>query len=316
MSEVRIIRDPLVESRHEIAYCVWRGGGVVRGSGDLDAPVFYRSAAKPFQALTVVESGAPDRFGFTEEELAMVVGSHVGSPRHARNARSMLEKAGASPDLLRCGGHRPLDRKVYEGYVSRGESWGRLEDNCSGKHSGMIAAAIALGADPATYADPDHPVQRANREHVAAHTGCDALVAGTDGCAVPCFAAPLAAMARGIASFTSSAAPAAQRICDAVARHPEMIGGERRFDTTVIRATDGRVFSKIGAEGVVTIGVRGEDTGIAIKVADGSERALNAFAAALLVDLDLVPAAALAHWHPRTVDTREGDPIGRVEVEL
>jgi len=303
-----------------VSYCVWREGAVVRASGDIAEPVFYRSAAKPLQAVAVVESGAPDRFGFTEAELAMVVGSHDGSPTHAATAKSMLGKIGVSPDLLRCGGHRALDRGVYEQYVRDGYRWGRLEDNCSGKHSGMIGAAVAMGEDPKTYADRNHPVQRANLENVRLFTGWDDVAVGVDGCAVPCFAVPLEAMAKGIARFTTpelcpdGKQQAVARILDAVAAHPEMVAGPRRFDTIVMRATGGRLLSKEGAEGVVTIGVKDERTGIAIKIEDGGQRALNAFTAALLDDLGIAPKDATARWYPHDVLTREGDPVGKFEV--
>lgn len=321
MSRVCLVRDPLVESVHEISYCVWQNGEVVRSSGDITKPVFYRSAAKPFQALIVVESGAPDRFGFTEEELAMVVGSHDGSPAHAANARSMLGKIGVSADLLRCAGNRPLSHEVYETYVRDGYAWGRIEDNCSGKHSGMIGAAIALGEDPAGYAEVDHAIQRANLGHVAQFTGYAEPVVGIDGCGVPSFAVPLELMAAAIARFTTpEICPAdkqesAARIRSAVARFPEMVAGPKRFDTVLMRATDGKLFSKEGAEGVVTIGVSDERTGIAIKVVDGTQRALNAFASALIADMGLAPAATTSRWYPRDVLTREGVPVGRFEVE-
>jgi L-asparaginase II len=321
VSEVRLTRDPLVESVHHVSYCVWQNGDVLRASGDITTPVFYRSAAKPFQALVVVESGAADRFRFTDEELAMVMGSHDGSPAHAAIARSMLGKIGVSEDLLRCGGHRPLSRDVYESYVRDGYEWGRIEDNCSGKHSGMIGAAIALGEEPAGYAAVDHAIQRANRENVALFTEFPEPAIGIDGCAVPSFAVPLESMAAAIARYTTpelcpaDKQEAAARIRSVVARYPEMIAGPKRFDTVVMRATDGKLLSKEGAEGVVTIGVSDERTGIAIKVADGSQRALNAFAAALLADMGLAPSAATSRWFPKDVRTREGDPIGRFEVK-
>jgi len=319
---VELTRGSLVESRHAVSFCVWRNGEIVRGAGDLDAPVIYRSAAKPFQAIQVFESGAPERFGFSDEELAMVVGSHDGSPHNAATARSMLGKIGVSPDLLRCGGHRALERSVYEAYVREGFKWGPLEDNCSGKHSGMIGAAVAHGEDPATYADPGHPGQLRNLINVSLFTEVpeDEIVVGTDGCAVPCFAVPLPAMARAIARFTSpdvvppAKAEAVDRIRHVVRKHPEMVAGPRRFDTSVMRATDGRLLSKEGAEGVATIGIADEHAGIAIKVHDGATRALNAFASALLLDLDLVPREAVEHWYPKMIDTREGDPVGRMEV--
>ena len=321
---VEVTRGPLVESRHAVSYCVWRKGEVVRAAGDLERPVIYRSAAKPFQAIQVFESGAPDRFGFSDEELAMIVGSHDGSPHHAAIARSMLGKIGVSADLLRCGGHRPLDREVYEQYVRDGYRWGRIEDNCSGKHSGMIAAAVARGEDPASYADPGHPGQQRNLAHIAIFTGVPQrdVVLGTDGCAVPCFGVPLPNMARASAYFTTpdcvptEHAAAVARIRDVVRAHPEMVAGPRRFDTVVMRATEGRLLSKEGAEGVVTIGVADEQTGIAIKIHGGAQRALGAFASALLCDLGLIDAAAVAKWYPCTIDSREGDPVGQMKVTL
>jgi len=320
VSEIQLTRGPLVESRHRVSYCVWRAGEVVRSSGDVASPVFYRSAAKPLQAIAVVESGAPDRFGFTDAELAMVVGSHDGSPMHAAAARSMLSKIGVSPDLLRCGGHRALDRSVYEQYVREGYRWGRIEDNCSGKHSGMIGAAVAMGEEPATYAERDHPVQLANLANVALFTGEQEIPIGTDGCAVPSFAVPLPAMAKAIGRFTtpdlcpSAKQEAVARLRDVVARHPEMVAGPTRFDTIVMRATKGALLSKEGAEGVVTIGVANESTGIAIKIEDGAQRALNAFAAALLADLGLAPRDATALWFPQAILSREGAPVGEFEV--
>jgi L-asparaginase II len=320
---VDVTRGPVVESRHAISYCVWQNGEILRGAGDLEASVIYRSAAKPLQAIQVVESGAPDRFGFTDAELAMVVGSHDGSPSHAAAARSMLGKVGVSPDLLRCGGHASITRSVYEDYLRQGYEWGRLEDNCSGKHSGMIASAAASGEDVGGYAAIGHPCQQRNLANISLFTGVpvDEIAIGVDGCAVPCFGVPLPAMARAIASFTSpddtppQKAEAVARIRDVVRKHPEMVAGPRRFDTVVMTATGGALLSKEGAEGVVTIGIGGENAGIAIKVHDGATRALNAFAAALLLDLGLVPAAAVERWYPRTIDTREGNPVGRIEVQ-
>jgi L-asparaginase II len=322
VAEIRLTRGSLVESRHSISYCVWRNGEVVRSSGDVTSPVFYRSAAKPLQAVAVVESGAPDRFGFTDAELALVVGSHDSSPLHVAAARSMLGKIGVSPDILRCGGHRALSREVYETYVREGHAWGRLEDNCSGKHSGMIGAAVAMGVDPAHYSEHKPPVQQANVDNVSLFTGVPRakIETGIDGCSVPSFGVSLPAMAQAIARFTtpdlcpSEKQEAVARIRSVVAAHPEMVAGPKRFDTIVMRATGGALLSKEGAEGVVTIGVADESTGIAIKVEDGAQRALNAFAAALLSDLDLAPRDATSRWFPREILSREGNPVGAFEV--
>jgi L-asparaginase II len=321
---VTFTRSNLDESHHYGAYCVVKEGRVVRHRGDIGVPCFYRSAAKPIQALAVVESGAPDRYGFTAEELALVVGSHSGAPVHAALAKSMLEKVGESPALLRCGGHTPLDPEVRDAYVRQRYQPGRLEDNCSGKHAGMIGAAKAMDADPRTYAEPDHPVQQRNLANVALLTGLprDRIHVGVDGCAVPSCAVSLEAMARAIERFANpdglpaGTAAAARRIADAVWSHPEMVGGDRRFDTHLLRAGKGRLLPKMGAEGMQTIGVAGERLGIAIKIADGGRRAVQALASALLLDLGLLGPADLLDFHPRLVKTREGTPVGDVRVRL
>jgi L-asparaginase II len=321
---VTLTRGPLPESHHRGAYCVVKDGRVLRSRGDVDVPVFYRSAAKPIQALAVVESGAPERFGFTEEELAMVVGSHDGSPRHAANAASMLRKIGVGPELLKCGGHTPLSPSVHAQYVREGFRWGRLEDNCSGKHSGMIAAAKAWGEDPARYFDRESRIQRENVANVALLAGVPAerIGVGVDGCGVPCFAVPVAGMARAAARLATPEglpgpkAAAAARIWDAVMANPEMIAGPGRLDTRLIRAGAGRILSKEGAEAVHVLSVRGEGLGIALKIDDGASRASQAVMAALLLELGVVSAKDVLGVFPRAVVDREGSPVGEVRVAL
>jgi len=313
---VTLTRSGLDESHHHGAYCVFADGGVARSRGDTAVPVYLRSAAKPIQAIAVVESGALERFGITEEELALVAASHSSSPKHAQTAASILSKAGEGPGLLRCGGHRPIDSRVHEEYVRRGIRPGRLEDNCSGKHAGMIAAAKALGENPATYADPQHPVQRRNLANLALFAGVPeaSIRIGVDGCAVPSFAVGLEVAARAIARFATpdgTKEGPARRIAKAMLAHPEMVGGEGRFDTEVMRAVEGRLLVKSGAEGVMLVGVVGARMGIAAKIADGADRALHALVAALLADLGLV-----RYEVPREVKTREGAPVGEVRVTL
>lgn len=311
---VTLTRSGLDESHHHGSYCVFKDGRVVRSRGDLQVPVYLRSAAKPFQAVAVVESGALERYGITEEELALVAASHSSTPKHAQTAASILAKAGEKPELLRCGGHRPIDGKVAEDYIRRGVKPGRLEDNCSGKHAGMIAAAKALGEDPATYADPTHLVQRRNLENLALFAESEIKV-GVDGCAVPSFATGLEAAARAIARYTTPGGhpkePAARRVAKAMLAHPDLVAGEGRFDTEVMRAAKGKLLVKSGAEGVILVGVMGARTGIAVKIDDGADRALHALAAALLKDMGLVD-----YPQPREVRTREGTPVGEIRVRL
>jgi L-asparaginase II len=321
---VVLTRSGREESHHYGAYCVWRDGKVVRSRGDIETPVYLRSAAKPFQALAAVESGAADRFGFTDEELALVVGSHSGSPHHAETAHTMLKKAGECPTLLRCGGHRPLSREVDEGYVRAHYIPGRLEDNCSGKHAGMIAAAKAWGEETKSYAEPGHRVQRHNLHNMALFSGvpADDIPIGVDGCAVPSFAVSMRSAAAAIARYATprdlpdANAEAVGRVTRAVQAHPAMVGGEGRFDTRLLAAPGQRLISKEGAEGVQLVGVIGERLGIAVKSADGRRRATEAVVGALLLDLGLVPEHTLTGVYPRLVYTREGAPVGDYEVRL
>jgi len=311
---VTLTRSGREESHHHGSYCVFADGGVARSRGDVHVPVYLRSAAKPFQAIAVVESGALERFGITEQELALIAASHSSSPKHAELAASILKKAGEGPGLLRCGGHRPIDGKVAEDYIRRGVKPGRLEDNCSGKHAGMIAAAKALGEDPVSYAEPTHPVQRRNLENLALFADAEIQV-GVDGCAVPSFAIGLDAAARAIARYATPAGhpkeAAARRVTKAMLSYPEMVAGDGRFDTEVMRAAKGRLISKSGAEGVILVGVVGQSTGIAVKIDDGADRALHAVVAALLKDLHL-----LDYPQPHDVKTREGTPVGEIMVTL
>jgi L-asparaginase II len=321
---VTLTRGRLAECLHYGAYCVVREGRVLRSRGKIEIPTFFRSSAKPFQAMTVVESGALERFGIVEEELALMCGSHDGSPLHARTAASILAKAGEKADLLRCAGHPPISREVHEAYIRDGYKPGRLEDNCSGKHSGMIAAAKALGADPAAYADPKHPVQKRNVAQVAFFCGLEErdVELGTDGCAAPNFGVPVRQMATAMGRFCApdslpeAKGAAARRIAKAMTAHPEYVAGPKRFDTRLMRAGGGRILSKMGAEGVQIVGVLGEGIGIAVKVADGAERAVHAVTSALLVDMGLLRREDVADWYEKPVLARDGQVVGETRVTL
>ena len=321
---VTLTRGNLEESHHRGAYCVVKDGAILRSRGDIATPVFTRSSIKSIQALAVVESGAPDRFGLTEAELAITVGSHSGSPLHTATAKSILDKAGESESLLRCGGHPSFDAKVHAEYIRTGHRPGRVEDNCSGKHAGMIAAAKARGEDCATYYEISHPLQQFNLENLAALSEIDKDRIGVaiDGCGVPSFAVPLSGLARAAAHYglpdemPSDLAGAARRVTDAVLKHPEMVAGDGRFDTEMMRVGKGRILSKMGAEGVQFVSLIGERLGFAVKIDDGGRRAVRAVTCALLIDLGYVDVADVADLFPHQVTTREGTPVGDIKVRL
>src|SRR4051812_10847452 len=193
---VEVTRGALVESRHRGSVAVVDPTGrTMLGLGDAAAPVFPRSAVKIMQALALVESGAADRFGFGDEELALACASHAGEPGHVAGVSRMLTAAGLTDAALQCGAHPPMHRPSADALTRAGQKPTSLHHNCSGKHAGFLCAACVTGADVATYCDVMHPVQREVRAALEGMSGAriaDEQV-GIDGCSVPTFALPLTA---------------------------------------------------------------------------------------------------------------------------
>lgn len=290
-----VTRGGIVESRHTGAYAVVDAAGkVIHSAGDIDAPVFPRSAIKAFQCLPVFESGAAGRFGFTDEEVALACASHSGEPEHVRAARSMLAKAGNAEDLYECGAHWPGETQALYAMIRERKEPGAIHNNCSGKHAGMLALARRLGADPHGYTAISHPVQQAIAKTIGEL--CDVDVSrqpcGIDGCSVPTWAIPLRQLALGFARFasgtglTASRQAAAQRIIAAIRAHPFMVAGTGRFCTRLMTEVP-RAFVKTGAEGVFCGCVLHAGIGIALKCDDGASRASEAAMAAVLARLDV-----------------------------
>jgi len=320
MSMVEVVRGDIVESRHRVhAAVVDDQGRVFATVGDIEGLTFYRSAAKPMQALPLVEEGVVDRFGLTVEELSLCCASHEGEAAHVDGARSILEKAGADESLLRCGAHAPFSPQAASVLAESGEEPARIHNNCSGKHAGMIALAIAKGWDPIDYHRAGHPVQNRMLDEVVRFSGvsADRIPTGVDGCGVVCFAVPLREMARSFASFTAAAdrGEPAGRVVDAMTSAPFMVGGTGRTCTDVMMTAGDRVFVKLGAEGVYGAGLRGRGLGVAIKVEDGGRRAVEV---ALLHTLNALGAVADdearalgTHGRPHVTNTL-GEVVGEV----
>jgi L-asparaginase II len=285
---VEVWRGHIVESRHRGHVAAVDGDGrLVARLGEPEAVTYLRSSGKPFQALPMVASGAADRFDFTPREIAVACGSHSGEPVHEETVAGMLKKIGLDESALKCGTHEPFSAEASAELRRRGEEARVLQNNCSGKHTGMLALALHLGAPIADYDQPDSPVQQAILRAVSQFSGVpeQEVARGTDGCGVPVFGLPVRAMALMYARLVAPAADfdaatqvACARIVAAMTGAPEMVGGTReRLDTEMMRVTDGRIISKIGAEGVYTVGVlpcepfpRG--LGLALKIEDGEDR--------------------------------------------
>jgi L-asparaginase II len=260
-SVVEVVRNAVPESWHRVHVAVVDARGVLRAStGDPELCTFIRSSSKPMQALALVEDGAAERFGITSAELALCCGSHAGSARHVAAAESILAKAGFGPDALACGPHAPFDVEAQRALAEAGLEPGRLHNNCSGKHAGMLLLARARGWAPEGYHRVEHPVQGRMLAEVARWSRMpqEAVGLGTDGCGVVTFALPLRHMALAYASLAAAARrgdPGPARVVDAMTAHPEMVAGNGRICTELARVAGGRIFAKIGAEGVYCVGV-------------------------------------------------------------
>lgn len=299
---VEITRGGIVESGHTgaIAVCDAKGG-VLFSMGDIERPVFPRSAIKGFQALPLVESGAADHFGLVEAELSLACASHSGEQGHAETAAAMLAKAGQEPVCLECGAHWPMGEKAARALHAAGLKPSALHNNCSGKHAGFICTAIEEKLDPKGYISPDHPTMQRVTKAVEEMTGFDLsrTARGVDGCSIPTYAIPLGNIATGFAKFSSgeglsaSRGEAARRLRIAVAASPFHVAGSGRFDTDVMLELGTRAFIKTGAEGVYCAALPEQGLGIAIKIDDGATRASETVMAAMLARfLDLAPDEA------------------------
>jgi L-asparaginase II len=279
------LRGGIVESFHRGALAVVDADGSVHTAlGDIERPVFPRSAVKVLQALPLVASGAAERWQLGDEELALACASHGGEPRHAATAASMLAKAGVDVDALECGTHWPYNDAAIRALAARGEVPSALHNNCSGKHAGFVCLGclMAEGGDRRDflrgYVRPEHPVMREVTAALQAATGYDLArtAVGTDGCSIPAYAIPLRHLALAFArvgtgiGLSAGHARAAKRLRTAVARSPFMVAGSGRLDTRLMERLGERVFCKVGAEGMYCAALPELGLGLAIKIDDGN----------------------------------------------
>jgi L-asparaginase II len=330
---VEALRGGVRESAHRGAIAVLDADAHrLVALGDIERPIFPRSAVKVLQAIPLVESGAADRLELDDEELAIACASHNGEPRHTAVVERMLAKAGLDVSALECGTHWPRQGPVASALAAAGEQPSALHNNCSGKHGGFLCLACALcdGVNLRQYAKgyvaPRHPVMRAVTEVLEATTGYDLRQAprGIDGCSIPTFAIPLDRLALAFARVGTGTglrpghARAATRLRKAVARHPFMAAGSRRFDTQVMEALGERVYCKVGAEGVFCASFPERGLGVAIKIDDGNtaRAAEVAMAAAIeaFVDLDDEEADLLRGLSEATLRNWNGIEVGALRA--
>ena len=318
---VEVLRGETVESIHRVHVVVVDGSGnVVKESGDAETVTYLRSAAKPFQALPLVTSGAADALGLDDRELALCCGSHAGEPRHVEVAQRLLDKAGLSSTLLQCGSHAPRSKLAKESL--KGGRSTPLHHNCSGKHAGLMALQKHLGGDPADYWKPDSLAQQAALRALREVSGCSDIRVGMDGCSVPSFAMPLRhaallfarlAMPQGVDAAT---AKGLERLRGAMTRHPEMVGGTENLDTDLMGASEDRLVCKAGAEGTEGVGDLASGMGLYLKVEDGSARAVAPATIEALRQLAWLEGRAfevLGEWWMPSLTNWAGRPVGRIK---
>jgi len=322
---VEVVRGAVVESRHRIHAVVVDAEGRRRAwAGDPELLTYFRSAAKPFQALPLVADGAIDRFGLTLEELAVCCGSHSGQPAHVEAAAAILRKVGMEGAALACGPHPPFHEDSRRELAEAGLEPVRLHNNCSGKHAGMIALARAHGWDVEGYEQPEHPVQQRILAELSRWLEMppEAMALGTDGCGAVTVGVPLHQMAYAYARLAAAARVGEREptyVVGAMTSYPEMVAGDGRLCTELMRHTGGRVFAKVGAEGMYCVGIPGAEIGIALKVEDGATRAVGPAVLGILGELDLISDDDLGslndHAYPDLVNTR-GEVVGQLRPRL
>lgn len=298
-------------------------GSVLFSSGDVESPVYLRSSAKPFIAAAGVAAGVVERFGLESREIAVMAASHFGEPFHVAAVASILKKIRMDESALQCGAHAPYDEASAQRLQRDGIAPTPIYNNCSGKHAGILALCLTIGADPATYLEPSNPAQRAILEFCARVSDDDAATwpLGVDGCGIPVYGTPLRKAALSFARLaTLEGVPAADAgalrvVRDAMAAHPEYIAGTNQLDTVLMQRTGGKLVCKGGAEGVHGVAGIERRLGFVSKVCDGAGRGRGPSTVAALRALGIVgeaEATELGRFGHPIVYNRAGRPVGEI----
>lgn len=300
-------------------------GQLLASVGDVDAPLFTRSSLKPFQAMPLIAQAA-ERYDLSDADVALLCASHSGEPMHVERAAALLAKIGAGESSLACGSHVPFFFSTNGVTPEPGARFNRLHHNCSGKHTGMLLLAHALGAPATGYLDTGHAVQREIVQSVSHFSGVpvEELVRGTDGCSAPNYALPLRSLAHAFARLTLAAPDpvygvAPLRIARAMSQHPELVSGQGRNDLALMRAGRGDWVSKVGADGVQALASFSRGIGIAAKCSDGQLAPLMVAVVSALEQLGWLDddgRAALASLIPPPLKNAAGIEVGEMRAVL
>jgi L-asparaginase II len=295
MGYVQVLRGGLLESRHKVhAAVVNSEGKLIASVGDPHFSSFLRSSAKPFQALSLIPY--LEQLGLNSAHLAIAMASHNGEPIHVQTVADLQAKAGVKLEWLVCGTHQPFSVSARAALRAANQKPNVLQHNCSGKHSGMLAACLAKGLPTTGYAQPDHPHQLEIANDICVLMETDSLEIAIDGCSVPCYRVPLERVALGMTRFAApETAPKTyqsrlEQAFHAMREHPYLIAGEQRIDTALMQNLPSLI-SKIGAEAFMVLAIRDTshgNLGIAMKIEDGTERARDIAILRILEQLGIV----------------------------
>ena len=329
----RVWRGDRVESVHRGSVAVVdEDGRLIAGAGAPRGGIYLRSAAKPFQAMPLLEAGGDEAFHLGRDEIALLCASHGGEPRHVRVAARILDRGGFSTADLACGADMPMHEPSARALIAAGKRPTALHNNCSGKHAGLLLACRLYGFAPAGYWKPRHPLQRLIRKRLGDFCGVPVGRVGfaVDGCSLPVFHLPLSRLAFAYARLLAAPRPGQspdpavrRRLCAAMWDSPGMVAGRGRFTTEFLEAGRGRWIGKEGAEGVYAMGLaprKGEKAlGIAFKLEDGSTRARDAVALDVLARLGRLPASArrlLSRYLSPVLHNVRGLTVGSIEADV
>jgi L-asparaginase II len=310
-------RGGLAECVHFGAVAVVDAGGrLLASAGDAQRLTFTRSTLKPFQALPFMEAGGAEHFGLDDPQLALLCASHNGEDRHVAQVDRLLAASRLGYKRLQCGCHTPYF--VELGVKGPGAPYDERHHNCSGKHAGFLAYCVQHGLALDNYLAIDHALQRAIARELmrVMELQSHEMAVGTDGCSAPNYAVPLSRLALGyarLAAGSGACGASLARLSQAMRSHPDLVSGSGRNDEAFMRIGRGDWVSKVGADGVQAIGSCSRQTGLAIKIADGSKPAL--FAAAVeamdqLGWLDAQQRQALQPWRAADIRSIKGEQVG------
>ncbi len=317
--DVEVTRGDTVESRHRVHAAVVEGDALIASARDPHLVTPWRSCAKPFQVMPLIHSGGVDTIGWGAEELALACASHGGEPEHLAIAERMLASIGLEEGDLACGPHEPLSVRGARLWRESGQPLSRLHNNCSGKHAAMLARAVTMEWPTHGYQRIEHQVQRSCVGEVSCWSGVplDDMGVAVDGCSAAVMILPLDRMALAYARLGAAIAAGEEipsRIAAALRAHPHLLGGTDRFDTVMLQETQGRVISKVGAEGVHSVMIPERRIGYTVKVEDGAVRAQHAAVVAVLDQLGVFPElpSRLAEYAHKPVKNTRGERVGEL----